>query len=83
MFLGGCLLTSEFRLYVLFIHVFSFHYLRSFISIFIISLVSIFSSYFFFLHFLEILGKHAHSLRNKITEILSSNSEGKSRYIDQ
>ena len=82
MFLGGCLLTSEFRLYVLFTHVFSFHFLRSFISIFIISLVSIFS-YFFFLHFFEILGKHAHSLRNKITEILSNNSEGKSRYIDQ
>ena len=82
MFLGGCLLTSEFRLYVLFTHVFSFHFLRSFISIFIISLVSIFS-HFFFLHFFEVLGKHAHSLRNKITEILSSNSEGKSRYIDQ
>ena len=82
MFLGGCLLTSEFRLYVLFTHVFSFHFLRSFISIFIISLVSIFS-YFVFYLFFEILGKHAHSLRNKITEILSNNSEGKSRYIDQ
>ena len=81
MFLGGCLLTSDFRLYVLFTHVFSFHFLRSFISIFMISLVSIFS--YFFFQFFEILGKHVHSLRNKITEILSSNSEGKSRYIDQ
>ena len=50
MFLGGCLLTSEFRLYVLFTHVFSFHFLRSFISIFIISLVSIFSFFFFFFY---------------------------------
>ena len=57
MFLGGCLLTSEFRLYVLFTYVFSFHFLRSFISIFMISLVSIFS---YFLHFFEILGKHVH-----------------------
>ena len=52
MFLGGCLLTSDFRLYVLFTHVFSFHFLRSFISIFMISLVSIFS---YFLHFLRYL----------------------------
>ena len=55
MFLGGCLLTSEFRLYVLFIHVFSFHFLRSFISIFIISLVSIFPYFFFFYIFLRYL----------------------------
>ena len=53
MFLGGCLLTSEFRLYVLFTYVFSFHFLRSFISIFMISLVSIFSYFFFiFLRYL-------------------------------
>ena len=59
---------------------FSFHFRRSFISIFMISLVSIFP---YFYIFFEILGKHVHSLPNKITQILSSNSEGKSRYIDQ
>ena len=80
MFLGGCLLTSEFRLYVLFTHVF----FLSFPSFVYFYFYDFFSFHFsLFLHLFEILGKHVHSLPNKITEILSSNSEGKSRYIDQ
>ena len=68
---------------VCFVHPRIFLSFPSFVYFYFYNFFSFHFFLFFFLHFFEILGKHAHSLRNKITEILSSNSEGKSRYIDQ
>ena len=68
---------------VCFVHPRIFLSFPSFVYFYFYNFFSFHFFLFFFLHFFEILGKHAHSLRNKMTEILSNNSEGKSRYIDQ
>ena len=69
-------------IFVSFVHPRIFLSFPSFVYFYFYDFFS-FHFFLFFFHFFEILGKHVHSLRNKITEILSSNSEGKSRYIDQ